>query len=213
MIVGGDTARLGQFPYQIQISVEATLEFCGASLARVQGTQVVITSAQNVASYYPSDILLRGGVLNWDEDNFLIQSRYPSRIISHPDFDPISLQNDIALIFFSVPFLRTQNVNWVSLPERFKEVAPGTNVTVTGWGQQSEDWGDYTDRVFGTKDDDTFAFLFDMAWPDDKKQCAARALTYLKSGIPDSGVSDFERLFLKSYSKKKLVEGLSEFII
>ncbi len=36
MIVGGDFARLGQFPYQIQ--VEPTSEFGGASLARVYDT-------------------------------------------------------------------------------------------------------------------------------------------------------------------------------
>ncbi len=73
MIVGGSTARQGQFHYQIPVFNEVTFFYFGIALIQANGTQVVMTTALNLASLYSEDISLRGGVINWEVDNPRVQ--------------------------------------------------------------------------------------------------------------------------------------------
>lgn len=77
-----------------------------------------------------------------------------------------------------------------------------------------ETWQDYIDRTFTGEDYDggVFNFLFSGNWPNNKKQAAARALTYLRD--EDTALNDFEytEIFLKSYSAPKLIRELEKII-
>jgi len=53
-------------------------------------------------------------------------------------------------------------------------------------------------------------FLFNPSWPNNPFQAAARALTLLKTGIPDD--YDFHSLFFSELSKDELVAELEVFI-
>lgn len=64
------------------------------------------------------------------------QFSYVLYVIEHPDYDPDTLENDIAIIILVAPFLFTNTVNKIQLPAQGSSegTTEGTELVVSGYG-------------------------------------------------------------------------------
>lgn len=87
----------------------------------------------------PNDVILRLGEYNFhrlDEFHPHIERRI-YMIVIHPEFDPVTYENDLALLRFYEPVRFQANIVPVCLP-KFTEDIAGRTAVVTGWGRLSE---------------------------------------------------------------------------
>jgi trypsin len=74
-----------------------------------------------------------------------------AQVIAHPSYSSWSLDYDLGLIRISGSFsLGSNNINAIALPAQDEQLAPGSTVTVTGWGALTE--GGYLPAVLQTLD-------------------------------------------------------------
>ncbi|XP_059374207.1 serine protease 30-like [Carassius carassius] len=137
-IVGGENATEGDWPWQVSIHLIGVGHICGGTLI----TKDWVLSAAHCffQSYNESDIEMYFGRLSQFDSNPHETNRTASRIISHPDYNDSTYDNDIALIelSFSVDF--SDYIRPVCLAAAASVFTAGTESWVTGWGQlQSED--------------------------------------------------------------------------
>merc|ERR1712025_632062 len=135
-IVGGFEAEPNQWPWQVAMFVDNAW-FCGGSLI---SENYVLTAAHCVdgASYY--DIM--AGAHNVRE------SSEPNRVEItsfngwyHPQWDPNTLSNDIALIELPSPITFNDYIKPSCLPSVGDTADPNELVTATGWGKPSDNAG------------------------------------------------------------------------
>ncbi|KAH0808034.1 hypothetical protein GEV33_014756 [Tenebrio molitor] len=129
-IVGGQTARGGQFPFvaAIYITTSTGTYFCGGSLIN---NQWILTAAQCVDGGITFRILLGSNTLEGTDANRVTLATATS--VLHPSYDPETLENDIALIKLRLPIEFNQYIGAISLPSSF--TPDYTSVTALGWGQ------------------------------------------------------------------------------
>jgi secreted trypsin-like serine protease len=146
-IVGGIEAQAGAYPFQVSMLFAATKRgeeaqghFCGGSLIAdtwvMTAAHCVVNPEDNVD--FPADTFnIYAGSVNFKNgDRIRVK-----RIIRHPQYDPTTMDHDIALIELARAPLRRVNakaVALVSAEERAKLEAAQTNVKVIGWGLTSE---------------------------------------------------------------------------
>jgi len=139
-IVGGDAASSGEFPWMVALLDQSTAnryyaQYCGASLIHPYW---VLTAAHCVEGDSPENIdALAGG---YDLDSSAEGERIPvAEIIIHPDYDPVTLDCDVALLRLespsSAPTLRLNSDVAMEMPD--------TVATVLGWGALSEEGGSF----------------------------------------------------------------------
>merc|ERR1712142_57398 len=135
-IVGGFEAEPNQWPWQVALFVDNAW-FCGGSLI---SENYVLTAAHCVdgASYY--DIM--AGAHNVREPS------EPNRVEItsfngwyHPQWDPNTLSNDIALIELPSPITFNDYIKPSCLPSVGDTADPNELVTCTGWGKPSDSAG------------------------------------------------------------------------
>ncbi|XP_063914379.1 brachyurin-like isoform X2 [Zophobas morio] len=134
-IIGGTDARVGQFPSAAAIyatKADGTY-FCGGTLTN---PQFVLTAAHCVTSTLNCQVVLGSTTLQGSDPNRLILSTN-SRVI-HRDFNPETLENDIALLMFHVPIKLTDYIQPINLPTERDELFANTEVMAIGWGQTSD---------------------------------------------------------------------------
>lgn len=129
-VVGGENAVRGSWPWQILMLYNG-YAVCGGAL--VSPTWVV-TAAHCVYGdeSYTDLFTIRVGeydrnVLEGSETEYDVD-----KIISHPEYDPSKLNNDIAVIKLKMPVLMGKYVQPVCLPD--KEPAVGQDCYITGKG-------------------------------------------------------------------------------
>jgi hypothetical protein len=135
-IVGGSPAQSGEFPYfvSLQRSVPPLGDhFCGGSL---MSTTKVLTAAHCVEDTLPSSLQVSIGGTALNPGNGV--PRDVSAVAVHPDFDPFTLRNDVAVLTLATPVVRTdRSLRWLR-PARGNElglVDVGDNATVIGHGR------------------------------------------------------------------------------
>merc|ERR1712198_182027 len=135
-IVGGFEAQENQWPWEVALFIDDAW-FCGGSLI---SENYVLTAAHCVdgASYF--DILV--GAHNVRE------SSEPNRVEItsfngwyHPQWDPNTLSNDIALIELPSPIEFNDYIKPSCLPSVGDTADPNELVTATGWGKPSDNAG------------------------------------------------------------------------
>lgn len=86
----------------------------------------------------PSSIVVRAGEWNTLYANETIphQDRSVAAIAIHPEFNKVTLYNDVALLRLDQPALLAANVRPVCLPAVTDNFAGGTCIA-TGWGQNA----------------------------------------------------------------------------
>lgn len=80
----------------------------------------------------------RLGLLVQSQTNEWTVSRKVRRIITHPQYDPRSYNNDIALMELDANVTLNQNIWPICLPSPTYEFLPGHEAWITGWGAVRE---------------------------------------------------------------------------
>merc|ERR1711921_307 len=135
-IVGGIEAEEHQWPWQVALFVDNAW-FCGGSLI---SENYVLTAAHCVdgASYY--DIMAGAhNVREPSEDNRVEITSFNGWY--HPQWDPNTLSNDIALIELPSPITFNDYIKPSCLPSVGDTADPNELVTATGWGKPSDNAG------------------------------------------------------------------------
>lgn len=140
-IVGGDIARMNQYPYQVATfnNMPFGTGICGGVLL---SNRIVITAAHCVESSISSSVILGA--------HFLFEANEPYRLtfevlrqayIIHPKYDPQMLYNDLALLILPTAVEFTKSIQKIELPskEELQNSFTGDLATVSGWGRFSDD--------------------------------------------------------------------------
>ncbi|KAJ3656400.1 hypothetical protein Zmor_015481 [Zophobas morio] len=133
-VIGGSTVVTGQFPFvaAIHISTSQGRYFCGGTLI---SNQWVVTAAQCAQDAVLFSIQLGSHTLTKDDSNRVTVAS--SEYFIHPDFNPDTLENDIALIELRLP---VEFSNYLLAIHSLAQEPLNTSsaVIVTGWGQTSD---------------------------------------------------------------------------
>ncbi|XP_048022345.1 ST14 transmembrane serine protease matriptase b [Megalobrama amblycephala] len=143
-IVGGKDSNEGEWPWQVSLHMKTQGHVCGAS---VISNRWLVTAAHCVQDNekfkysQPDQWEVYLGLLNQGETNKSTK-RSVKRIISHPQYDHQSYDNDIALMELDSPVTLSQNIWPVCLPEATHDFPAGKSVWITGWGKLREELDD-----------------------------------------------------------------------
>ncbi len=133
LIVGGQDADPGEYPWQVRVMPGGSL--CGGSLI---DEEWVLTAAHCVPNLAPEDVsVILGDHLLFAGDSSE-QTISVSEIHMHPDYSEATSDSDIALLKLSSPAtIIADQVETISLHQA-TSIANGEIGTVTGWGSTSE---------------------------------------------------------------------------
>nr|XP_056716511.1 suppressor of tumorigenicity 14 protein [Euleptes europaea] len=141
-IVGGLDAEAGEWPWQVSLHVGSEGHTCGAS---VVSEKWLVTAAHcfhdaNFARFSnPKSWIAFMGLLDQrDRSNPSVQRRGIKRIITHPDFNDFTYDNDIAVMELDSPITFTKQVQPICLPDSSHKFPAGQVLHVTGWGATAE---------------------------------------------------------------------------
>ncbi|XP_019728444.1 suppressor of tumorigenicity 14 protein homolog [Hippocampus comes] len=138
-IVGGQNAELGEWPWQVSLHFMTYGHVCGASIISekwlLSAAHCFVTSDQ--ANHVASNWQTYSGM----QDQYRlddVQRRSVKRIISHPDYNQMTFDYDIALLELNEPLELTNTIQPVCLPAPSHVFPAGMACTVTGWGALRE---------------------------------------------------------------------------
>src|SRR5688572_27523241 len=135
-IVGGAPASLGEWPWQVVVFPGPFL--CGGSLV---SPQWVVTAAHCVEGMTPPNVDVIAGVYNLASPTPGYQLRGVIQIISHPSYNPTTLDSDIALLKLDAAITLggsgETKTGLISLASNSMGTLEGRNSWVTGWGALS----------------------------------------------------------------------------
>ncbi|KAL7291011.1 hypothetical protein TKK_0015152 [Trichogramma kaykai] len=135
-IVNGTDAKLGEIPFQVSLrdlSSGKSRHFCGGS---VLNENYVVTAAHCVYGRQDEEdskkMRVEVGSIYLDKP---YQTHKVQKVIVHKGFNPSkSLKNDVALIKVTKPFVFSDRVQPVPLPELHTKILANSKATVSGWG-------------------------------------------------------------------------------
>ncbi|KAH8378200.1 hypothetical protein KR093_010014 [Drosophila rubida] len=125
-IVGGVEASIEEYPYQI--SLQRTYHMCGGSLI---GEGVVLTAAHCVDSSTAFSAKVRIGSTRKESGGVLVPIK---RVHRHPKYNPQIIDYDFAVLELQSYNATNVTQAFVQLPEQNDDIADGTLVTISGWG-------------------------------------------------------------------------------
>ncbi|KAM3598544.1 uncharacterized protein V6R79_019281 [Siganus canaliculatus] len=126
-IVGGDQAALGAWPWQVFVQHNET--YCGGTLIT---NQWVLTAAQCVESTF--DLLVALGTNTLNPVSITGDIVSVSDVVLHPNYNPESLEHDLALLKLTSPVEFTPFIQPVCLAAEDSVFDEGTIFVSTGWG-------------------------------------------------------------------------------
>ena len=151
-VIGGQRATVAQYPWQVLVITRAspTLEvLCGGSIL---DSMHILTAAhcidqEGTTTQYPvSEIGVLAGADNvnsFEEEGIVpagAQFRAAALVRAHPDYAPLpGIRDDVAVITLSAGLTLSPSKNAVAigLVESGATLAPGTALSVSGYGKQS----------------------------------------------------------------------------
>lgn len=126
----GNAARENQYPFQVQVRAQPSLGPSKCSGSLISASWVVTATsctrtARQVTMRFGSIVANSGG-----------QTRTATRVINHPNFNPQTLINNIALVFLPTPVSLAIGVRYIRLPTDVQAYATfaATRAIVPGWG-------------------------------------------------------------------------------
>ncbi|XP_042315230.1 transmembrane protease serine 2 isoform X2 [Sceloporus undulatus] len=130
-IVGGTSASLGDWPWQVSLQVYGT-HLCGGSIITPEW---IVTAAHCVDGTYsaPHYWNVFAGILRQPEMIYSKGHRV-EKVIPHPNYDSSSKTNDIALMKLQSPLIFDEFIRPVCLPNPGMMFQPGQQCWISGWG-------------------------------------------------------------------------------
>lgn len=128
-IVGGSTARLGQFPYQASVRNMVNQHFCGGT---VLNSRWILTAAHCVDRSDPVRTRVVVGAHHRINGG---TTHTVSRIVLHEGWNSGLRTNDIALLQLATPVVFSSTVQAIAVGTN--HVGAGSRATASGWGQTS----------------------------------------------------------------------------
>ncbi|XP_046404250.1 trypsin 5G1-like [Ischnura elegans] len=125
-IIGGEDAAPGEFPYQLSLRI-GVYHICGASIL---SEDWAMTAAHCVHDVGRNRLQLMAGSLDVDEGDIY----HVTYFTVHPNYDPVTLDWDMAVLKVSKPFVFSCTVSPIALPAEGEELDAGTMVVISGWG-------------------------------------------------------------------------------
>ena len=139
-IVGGQTAEIGEWPWQagLKRSAEDTI-FCGGSLIKSQWIVTASHCLYDMIRYTTTpgkiphiEVIL--GEFNQEKKGRKEVLVNVSKLFLHEQFNPETIDYDIALLKLESPVELSKTIRPVCLPEESMTFRPGTMCYVTGFG-------------------------------------------------------------------------------
>ncbi|KAB0803373.1 hypothetical protein PPYR_00343 [Photinus pyralis] len=136
-IVGGKGAAFGEFPWQVLVRESTWLGLftknkCGGVLI---SNRFVMTAAHCQPGFLASLVAVFGEHdISGERESKRSLSRNVKRVIVHRNYDPVTFENDLALLELEHPVLFDEHIVPICLP-RESEDFTGRMATVTGWGR------------------------------------------------------------------------------
>lgn len=124
--VGGDDAKLGQFPYQVSLrDAEAKDHICGASILN---NRFILTAEHCTRHQQPEDIVAVVGTVRLTEGGIVIKL---NKITVHENYTDFG-NYDVSLIRTQDEIIFTETVQPIALPTH--QTKGDIHVILSGWG-------------------------------------------------------------------------------
>ncbi|TNN02445.1 hypothetical protein fugu_009932 [Takifugu bimaculatus] len=138
-IVGGQNAEVGEWPWQVSLHFQTYGHVCGASIISerwlLSASHCFVTNSP--ANHIAANWLTYSGMQDqYKQDG--VEQRSVKRIISHPDYNQMTYDYDVALLELSEPLEFTNTIQPICLPDSSHMFPAGMFCWVTGWGAMRE---------------------------------------------------------------------------
>ncbi|KAJ1081823.1 hypothetical protein NDU88_001997 [Pleurodeles waltl] len=130
-IVNGETAVPGSWPWQVSLQDGSGFHFCGASLI----SQYWVVTAAHCNVNRNHRVIL--GEHDRSSNAEQIQVKSIALTVTHPNWNPRTMNNDITLLKLSSPATLNSRVSPVCLAEPSDVLPQGIKCVTTGWGRTS----------------------------------------------------------------------------
>lgn len=138
-IVGGENAQLGEWPWQVSLHFKTGGHVCGASII---SNKWLLSASHCFQTSSPENHVES----NWQtysgmQDQYKqegVQLRKLKTIITHPEYNPMTFDYDVALLELDTPLEFTNTIHPVCLPADSHVFPAGMGCWVTGWGTLRE---------------------------------------------------------------------------
>ncbi|XP_077198874.1 transmembrane protease serine 2 [Paroedura picta] len=134
-IVGGSAAALGEWPWQVSLYIQR-IHLCGGSIITPEW---IVTAAHCVEGSYsePSHWSVYAGIL-LQQEMLRSKGHKVAKIISHPNYDSETKNNDVALMKLRSPLMFDDTIGPVCLPNPGMMFQPEQRCWISGWGAQRQ---------------------------------------------------------------------------
>ncbi|XP_072925991.1 chymotrypsinogen A-like [Hemitrygon akajei] len=127
-IVNGENAVPGSWPWQVSMQQTNGFHFCGGSL--INENWVVTAAHCSVSTRHVVVV----GEYNKCSPDAKAQFIPVAQAITHPMWNPSTIEHDITLVKLSRPVSFSAEVSPVCLASAYKTFSPGKLCVTTGWG-------------------------------------------------------------------------------
>ncbi|CAJ1064970.1 ST14 transmembrane serine protease matriptase a [Xyrichtys novacula] len=140
-IVGGQDTEEGEFPWQVSLHIKNYGHVCGASII---SPRWLVTAAHCVQDdgktrySQPGTWEVYLGLHMQRKIGSAVVKRNLKQVISHPNYNAYTFDNDIALMELDSPITYSDYIRPICLPSPQHDFPTGNTVWITGWGATRE---------------------------------------------------------------------------